>query len=63
MNSQIKADIALFLVTVVWGVSFLLTKNSLDFLETYNFLAVRFILAFLVAFFILDNISFLFNLN
>jgi drug/metabolite transporter (DMT)-like permease len=52
MNSQVKADISLFLVTVVWGISFLLTKNSLDFLETYNFLAVRFILAFLVAFFI-----------
>jgi len=52
MNSQLKADIALFLVTVVWGISFLLTKNSLDFLETYNFLAVRFILAFFVAFFI-----------
>ncbi|SRR6056297_1283194 len=52
MSDQLKADISLFFVTVVWGISFLLTKNSLDFLETFNFLAVRFIIAFFVSFLI-----------
>ena len=43
MNSkQIKADLALLFVTLAWGASFLLTKNALDGLETFNFLAVRF---------------------
>lgn len=50
MTNQRKADIALFLVTLGWGISFLLTKNSLDFLETYNFLAIRFLLAFFISF-------------
>jgi len=50
MTNQRKADIALFLVTIGWGISFLLTKNSLDFLETYNFLAIRFLLAFFISF-------------
>ncbi|MDW7669166.1 MAG: DMT family transporter [Bacillota bacterium] len=50
MTSQRKADISLFLVTIGWGISFLLTKNSLDFLETYNFLAIRFLLAFFISF-------------
>ncbi len=50
MTNQRKADISLFLVTIGWGISFLLTKNSLDFLETYNFLAIRFLLAFFISF-------------
>jgi len=50
MTNQRKADISLFLVTIGWGISFLLTKNSLDFLETYNFLAIRFLLAFFISY-------------
>lgn len=46
MTKQLKADIALFLVTVGWGASFLLTKNSLSELPTFNFLAIRFFIAF-----------------
>jgi drug/metabolite transporter (DMT)-like permease len=41
-NNQIKADLALLVVTVAWGASFLLTKNALDGLEAFNFLAIRF---------------------
>jgi drug/metabolite transporter (DMT)-like permease len=46
MTKQVKADIALLLVTVGWGSSFILTKNALSDLTTFNFLAVRFLLAF-----------------
>lgn len=48
MNKQMKADLALLLVTVGWGASFILTKNALADLPTFNFLAVRFLLAFVL---------------
>lgn len=49
MSKQVKADIALLLVTVGWGASFLLTKNSLAELSTFNFLAIRFSIAFVLS--------------
>ncbi|MCK8059198.1 MULTISPECIES: DMT family transporter [unclassified Fusibacter] len=49
MSNQIKADIALLLVTVGWGSSFILTKNALGDLSAFNFLALRFSLAFVLA--------------
>lgn len=49
LTKQLKADIALFLVTVGWGASFLLTKNTLDFLPTFNFLTIRFFIAFILS--------------
>jgi drug/metabolite transporter (DMT)-like permease len=48
-KNQVKADLALLFVTVSWGASFLLTKNALDGLETFNFLAVRFGIATLIS--------------
>ncbi|EOC99608.1 DMT family transporter [Caldisalinibacter kiritimatiensis] len=47
MKKQLKADLALLLVTVVWGTTFVITKNALKDIPTYNFLSLRFILAFL----------------
>ncbi|WIF94122.1 DMT family transporter [Caminicella sporogenes] len=49
MTKQSKADLALLIITISWGASFILTKNSLNSLGTYNFLAVRFILAFTIS--------------
>jgi len=49
MTKQLKADLSLLAVTLVWGSSFVLTKNSLDHLDTYNFLAIRFLLAALIS--------------
>lgn len=49
MTKQIKADLALLGVTIGWGASFILTKNALASLATFNFLAIRFILAFVVS--------------
>lgn len=39
----------MLLVTIAWGASFILTKNVLGELETFNFLAVRFFIAFLLS--------------
>ncbi len=49
MTKQFKADLALLIVTIGWGSSFLLSKNALSDLDTYNFLAVRFLMAFIVS--------------
>lgn len=45
MTKQLKADLALLAVTVCWGASFILSKNTLATLAPYNFLAIRFIIA------------------
>lgn len=49
MSRQTTADIGLILVTIAWGASFLLTKNTLTELSTYNLLALRFLLAFIIS--------------
>lgn len=49
MSKQLKADIALLLITVGWGASFLLIKSSLSELSTFNFLTIRFSVAFILA--------------
>lgn len=49
MSKQLKADMALLLVTIGWGASFLLTKSSLSQLSTFNFLAIRFSVAFILS--------------
>ncbi len=49
MRKQVQADLALLLVTVGWGASFILTKNALADLPTFNFLAIRFLLAFFLS--------------
>lgn len=46
MKNKFKADFSLILVTIAWGASFILTKNVLKELSTFNFLSVRFFLAF-----------------
>ena len=46
MNKQLKADLSLLVITIAWGASFILTKNALADLPTFNFLAIRFLLAF-----------------
>lgn len=48
-SAQLKADFALLMVTVGWGASFLLTKNALTHLQTYNFLSIRFTIAFVLS--------------
>ncbi|MCK4258226.1 MAG: DMT family transporter [Halanaerobiales bacterium] len=49
MSRQLKADLALLLVTIGWGASFILTKSSLKEIPTFNFLAIRFFIAFILS--------------
>jgi len=45
MKIQLKADLALLVVSVVWGLSYILSKSSLEVLSTFNFLSIRFFVA------------------
>jgi drug/metabolite transporter (DMT)-like permease len=49
MSKKIKADLALLFVTLTWGISFILTKNTISNIEVFNFLALRFSIAFLLS--------------
>ncbi|HZK01720.1 MAG TPA: DMT family transporter [Anaerovoracaceae bacterium] len=47
---QIKADLMLLMVALFWGGSYLLIDYSLEELDPFNINALRFIIAFIVAF-------------
>lgn len=49
MKSQFKADLSLLFITIIWGSTFVLIKNALESLSTYNFLALRFGIAFIIS--------------
>lgn len=49
MSRKNKADLSLVLVTMGWGASFILSKQVLGELEVFNFLALRFLIAFMIA--------------
>lgn len=49
MNKQLKADLSLLVITMIWGSTFVLTKNALESLSTYNFLSIRFLIAFTIS--------------
>ncbi len=46
MKLQLKADLSLLFVALGWGINFIFTKNALAELSPFNFLAIRFLLAF-----------------
>jgi len=48
LSTQLKSDIVLILVTMVWGTTFIIVKNAIQTLPVYNFLFIRFLLAFLL---------------
>ncbi|MCR8857983.1 MULTISPECIES: DMT family transporter [Bacillus] len=49
MKIQLKADLMLLLVTFFWGASILLTKVGLNYMQEYNLISLRFIIAFLLS--------------
>lgn len=49
MKRRMKADMGLMFITICWGASFLLVKNSVSSVPAYNFLAIRFLIAFLIS--------------
>ncbi len=49
MNKQVRADLMLFVVTIFWGASYILTKFALEALEPFNLTALRLLIAFAVS--------------
>ena len=49
MNRQLRADMMLVLVTLFWGVSYLLMDTALEDLEPFTLNFIRFFGAFVIA--------------
>ncbi|MED1721835.1 DMT family transporter [Brevibacillus parabrevis] len=49
MKPQVKADLAMLLVTLFWGSSYLFMQMGLKDLQTFNLIAIRFGIAFVLA--------------
>ncbi|MDC0760463.1 DMT family transporter [Brevibacillus sp. AG] len=49
MKPQVKADLAMILVTLFWGTSYVFMQMGLKDLETFNLIGVRFGIAFILA--------------
>lgn len=49
MKTQLKADLALIVITLFWGVSNVLTKLGLGDISEFNLIALRFVIAFVVS--------------
>ncbi|SNX52940.1 DMT family transporter [Thermoanaerobacterium sp. RBIITD] len=48
MTKQIKSDLLLIFVTIIWGSTFVIVKNATRIIPVYNFLFLRFSIAFIV---------------
>lgn len=48
MNKKIRADLILLMITAIWGISFPLMRNVLEYIPAIPYLALRFILAAIV---------------
>jgi drug/metabolite transporter (DMT)-like permease len=48
-STQIKADLAMLMITMFWGSSYLFTKMGLGSIEGFNLIALRFGIAFILA--------------
>lgn len=45
MKKPLVADLSLLLVTIIWGSTFVLVQNAIDFLEPFSFNSIRFLAA------------------
>lgn len=48
MNKKLRADLILLMITAIWGISFPLMRNVLEYIPAIPYLALRFILAAIV---------------
>jgi drug/metabolite transporter (DMT)-like permease len=48
MNKQLKADLAIFSITIIWGSSFIVMKNISEDIPAYAYLAMRFLVASII---------------
>jgi len=46
LSKQLRSDLVLVLVTIIWGSTFIIVKNAIEILPVYNFLFIRFSIAF-----------------
>lgn len=53
MKKPIFADLSLLLVTIIWGSTFVLVQNAIDFLEPFSFNSIRFLAAAILLIFCL----------
>jgi len=56
MSKQLKADLSIFCITIIWGSSFIVMKNISDDIPAYAYLAMRFLVASII-------LAFIFNKN
>ena len=49
MDTQLKADFMMLIVTMFWGSSYLFMKMGLDSIQEFNLIALRFGIAFILA--------------
>ena len=55
MNKKITAKIGLLFVTIIWGLTFILVKEALNDAQPFSFSALRFGLATLITFLIVNK--------
>jgi drug/metabolite transporter (DMT)-like permease len=48
MKKPLVADFSLLLVTIIWGTTFVLVQNAIDFLEPFSFNSIRFLAAAII---------------
>ena len=48
MSHNWKADLSILGITIVWGSSFILMKNLMDYTPVFAYLSLRFVLASVV---------------
>lgn len=46
-EKQLKSDLALLAITLIWGATFIAVKKAIENIPVFNFLAIRFSLAFI----------------
>lgn len=49
LDNQLKADLTMLIVTIIWGSSYLFMKMGLESFQTFNLIALRFSIAFILA--------------
>jgi drug/metabolite transporter (DMT)-like permease len=50
MKKPLFADLSLLLVAIIWGTTFVLVQNAIDFLEPFSFNSIRFLTAAILLF-------------
>lgn len=55
ISQRTRAEVSMLIVAFIWGSTFVMTKNALQDIGPFLFLGIRFMLAFSVLAFLLQN--------